>query len=356
MHAIIMAGGAGTRFWPASRRHRPKQLLTLWGEPMITRTARGLAPVIPYANQWIITAEHLAAPIEEAVPGIDAARVIAEPVGRNTAPCVGLAAMILEETAGDTIFGVFPADHVITDLAAWEQCLRDAYEEAESGAIVTLGILPTRPETGYGYICVASGEDTSAGTPCDVERFVEKPDLATAERYLASGRYLWNGGIFITRTSTMLAEIKRQMPELYAGLQELRAAWATPRWEEAFARIYPTLPAVSVDYGVMEGAEVVRVVPVDIGWSDVGHWGALEETIPADAAGNVCIGDVLAIDAQRNVLVDAEGSGKLLVALGVDDLVIVDTPDALLVCPRDRVQDVRKVVAHLSDAGREELF
>ena len=180
MHAIIMAGGSGTRFWPASRRHHPKQLLTLWGEPMITRTARGLAPIVPYANQWIITAAHLAAPIEEAVPGIDPARVIAEPAGRNTAPCVGLAAMILDEIAGDTTFGIFPADHVITDLAAWERCLRDAYKEAEGGAIVTLGIRPTRPETGYGYVCVPEGQDASGAAACDVERFVEKPDLPTA--------------------------------------------------------------------------------------------------------------------------------------------------------------------------------
>ena len=154
----------------------------------------------------------------------------------------------------------------------------------------------------------------------------------------------------------MLAEIKRQMPELHAGLEELRGAWGSAGWDEAFARIYPTLPAISIDYGVMEGAERVRVIPADIGWSDVGHWGAMEETLPADAAGNVSVGDVLAIDAARNVVVDASGSGKLLVALGVDDLVIVDTPDALLVCPRDRVQDVRKVVSHLTEAGRDELL
>jgi len=369
-HAVIMAGGAGTRFWPASRRERPKQLLQLWGRPMIGRAVDSLAAVVPASEQWIVTAEHLVAPIAEAVPEVPREHIVPEPVGRNTAPCVGLAAMMLDALYGDTVFGVFPADHYITDEDTWHTDLRAAYEEARGGAIVTLGVPPTRPETGYGYIHCAEGTDARKARlrheAIDVDRFVEKPDRATAARYLESGNYLWNAGIFIVKTSTMLAEIQRQMPELAEGLDTLRRAWGEGRdaFERALRETYPTLPSTSIDYGVMENAEHVRVIPASFGWSDVGHWGALDETLPTDDDNNVTLGRVLQIDAHDTIAVSTTTvpggedalEERLVVALGTEGMVIVDTPDAVLVCPRSRVQQVRDVVAMLEERGESDLL
>lgn len=360
MYAVIMAGGAGTRFWPASRKARPKQLLDLWGEPMIRRTCDRLRSVVPLDAQWIITGAHLVEPIAAAVPDLPRPQIIAEPVGRNTAPCVGLGAMLLQALHGpDAVFGLFPADHFIQGEEAFAQCLRAAYAEAANDAIVTLGIPPTRPETGYGYIRLAHKPSAQAATRPEaiaVEAFVEKPDRHTALGYLESGTYLWNAGIFVARVSTMLAEIERQMPDLYAGLRELEKSFGTERFAAALEAIYPTLPSTSIDYGVMENAGRVLTIPVTFGWSDVGHWGALDETLPADEAGNVGVGRTLHIDSRQSIAVSTTGSDKLVVTLGMEGVVVVDTPDALLVCPRDKVQDVRKVVTWLEKEGREELL
>ncbi|OIP35306.1 MAG: hypothetical protein AUK47_16845 [Deltaproteobacteria bacterium CG2_30_63_29] len=356
IHAVIMAGGAGTRFWPASRYNHPKQLLDLWGETLIARTVRGLAPVIAPSEQWIITGAHLADNIARACPNVSKDRILSEPVGRNTAPCVGLAAALLQKIHGDTVFGVFPADHIITDLDGWARCLSAAYRAAESGSIVTLGIRPSRPETGYGYIRY---QEVDGAAPLDarpVERFVEKPDAQTAQTYLDAGNYLWNGGVFVARTSTLLRELDRQMPELGRGVTALVEAWGTDGWDAALATLYPKLPSISVDYGIMEGAESVVVVPASFGWSDVGHWGALHESLPADAAGNLSVGRVLHHDSRSTVAVQTGDAKKLIVTLGLDDIVIVDTPDALLVCKRDNVQRVREIVGRLKEVGAEELL
>ncbi|MDX9723091.1 MAG: sugar phosphate nucleotidyltransferase [Myxococcota bacterium] len=401
MHAVIMAGGAGTRFWPASRRRLPKQLMDFWGEPLIRRSVRNIAAVVPPERQWVITGQELVQGVAHAAPELDRSRIIGEPVGRNTAPCVGLAACILEEMYGDCCFGLFPSDHSIRDLAAWERCLRDAFAAAsDSDAIVTLGIRPTRPETGYGYIEIDESDNNlgeqakrpidkelgeqakrpidkelgeqakrpidrelgeQAKRPMDkkcipVRRFVEKPNRERAESYLSSGRFLWNAGIFFCRTSTMLAEIERQMPALFEGLQALRAAWREGRFEQAMEELYPRLPSQSIDYGVMENARQVLVIPATFGWTDLGHWAALDEDFPADEQGNVALGSTLLLDCKDSVVVDTLASSRKVVALGVDELVIVDTADALLVCPKARVQEVRRVVDALSAEGREDLL
>lgn len=351
-HAVIMAGGSGTRFWPASRHARPKQLLDFWGVPMLRATALRLAPVVPFAHQWVITGAHLVDAVRELLPELPPEQIVAEPVGRNTAPCVGLAAALIDKLHGDATIGVFPADHIITGEAAWAKCLETAYSAAEDrNTIVTLGIVPTRPETGYGYI----RSDTSGDAVRTVEAFVEKPDSETAEGYLAAGNYLWNGGIFVFKASTMLGEMERQLPELHASLGQLREAWGTAIWEDRFSEVFQGLRSVSIDYGVMEGARSVHVVPATFEWSDVGHWGALHEVLEADARGNVSVGEVLNVGSSEAVLINTNSEGKLLVALGLEGVVVVDTPDAVLVCPRERVQDVRKVVDALKRAHPEML-
>ena len=231
-----------------------------------------------------------------------------------------------------------------------------AVEAARDDVIVTLGVRPTRPETGYGYIRCEGDSVASGHSAQKVDRFVEKPNRQVAETYLASGNYLWNAGIFVARTSVMLAEIARQMPELHIGLEELGRAWGTSDWEQTLAAVYPTLPSLSVDYGIMEGARDVRVVPASFGWSDVGHWGALEETLSSDDDGNVGVGHTLFVDSKGVVSVSTTNKEKLIVTLGVEDLVIVDTDDALLVCPRSRVQDVRTVVDRLKAEGLDTLL
>jgi len=254
---------------------------------------------------------------------------------------------------------------VIGDLDGWNECLHAAAQAAEEGAIVTLGIRPSRAETGYGYIeYVDSAErPTQAGihkmsmrdlAPRTVARFVEKPDSPKAAQYLEAGNFLWNAGIFVARTSVMLGEIQRQLPELYKGLETLAAAWRTPDWGQTLTTVFPTLPSISVDYGVMENAEFLQVIPASFEWSDVGHWGALDETLATDADDNVRIGDSLVLESHRNVVVNM--ADKMVVTLGVDDLIVVDTGDALLVAPRSRAQDVKKVVEALEAGERTDLL
>jgi mannose-1-phosphate guanylyltransferase len=341
MHVVIMAGGAGTRFWPLSRRHRPKQLLTLFSDrPMVAETVARFEATVPAERTWIVTSESLGEAVHEAVPSLPAGNVLREPQARNTAPCIALALAAIEESgaAPDAVVAVFPADHYIRDTERLLQTVSQGVRAARDGAIVTLGIEPTRPETGYGYMKRgALGSDGVA----DVERFVEKPDRETALRYLADGEYLWNAGIFLFRIDTMKAEFARQMPRVWGVYEAMRAALRQGD-SAALAEVYNRLPNVSFDYGIMEGATRVRVVPATFGWSDVGAWDALPEVADTDAHGNVCMGDVVAIDCTNSVLVGHDR--RVLAAVGLRDLVVVDSEDALLVAPRARVQEVRAIV------------
>jgi mannose-1-phosphate guanylyltransferase len=363
-HAIIMAGGSGTRFWPASRARRPKQLLSLWGdEPLIHSTSSRLAPPIPTSHQWVITSADILDAVRAVLPDLPPSQIIAEPCPRNTAPCVGLAAALLQadadaQGAPSPLIGVFPSDHLIRDLPAWHACLDAAFDAAAaSPSIITLGIQPTRPETGFGYIEASSSPNGL--TPLPVRRFVEKPDHATALSYLGSGNFLWNAGIFVFRASTMLALIDRHLPSLSAGLRDLAAYWRTPQWPDAFARIFSTLPSISIDYAVMEPAAAqgaVQTIPASFTWSDVGHWGSLDEAAQPDPNGNITLGESLTLDSQRCVVAQLSSAKRLVVTLGVHDLVVVDTDDALLVCDRDQVQRVREVIDHLKASGRTDLL
>lgn len=351
--AVIMAGGVGARFWPASRAARPKQLLDLTGggASMIAATLARLEPDIPARRVIVVTGRATADAVRAALPALPEENVLAEPVGRNTAPCIGWAALHARRISGDAVLAVLPSDHLIRRPEELRAAVRLAVGAARRGGLVTCGITPDRPETGFGYIEL--GEPIEDGVR-RVVRFVEKPDLATAKGYLASGRFAWNSGMFFFTAERVLDEIARQMPELMRGLDEIDAGIAAGGEAAVVDRVFPRLPAQSIDYGVMEKADGISCVPVDVGWSDLGSWSAAHDLSPKDADGNAFGADVVAVDA-RGCLVRAP-SDVLVALVGVEDLVVVGTGDALLVCRKDRAQDVKRVTDILKDRGRRDLL
>lgn len=359
LYAVIMAGGSGTRFWPLSRRARPKQFLAIGTErTLIEETVGRLFPLIPPERALVVAGEAHVPAIRALLPE---QWLVTEPCARNTAPCVGLAAIHLARRDPQAVMAVLPADHHIADDAGFRRLLAAAAERARAGEIVTLGIRPDRPETGYGYIQYHREDTlaTSSGVEiCAVRRFVEKPPRAVAERYLAEGGYLWNSGMFFFTAERILADIRRFLPALAGALDRIAAALGTPDEAEITAREFNGVESISIDYGVMEHADRVRVVPADIGWNDVGHWAALADFGTQDAAGNVIAGgrpeDVCLIDA-RDTIVQASG-GRFIAVVGMSGAVVVDTPDALLLCARDRVQDVRRVVTRLEELKRGDML
>jgi mannose-1-phosphate guanylyltransferase len=351
--AVIMAGGVGARFWPASRAARPKQLLDLTGSgaTMIAATLERLAPEIPPERVLVVTGRATADAVRAALPSVPPENVLAEPIGRNTAPCIGWAALHARRRDPDAVIAVLPSDHLVRRPDAFRAALRVAVGAARRGALVTCGITPDRPETGFGY--VELGEAVADGVR-RVARFVEKPDLETARGYVASGRFVWNSGMFFFRAARVLDEIGRQMPELGRGLDAIDAGIAAGAEAAVVERVFPGLPAQSIDYGVMEGAADIVCVPVEIGWSDLGSWSAAHDLSQKDADGNAFGADVVAIDA-RGCLVRAP-SDVLVALVGVEDLVVVDTGDCLLVCRKDRAQDVKPVLDVLKRRGRTDLL
>ena len=355
VHAVIMAGGAGTRFWPASRQHTPKQLLPLAGDPheaLLAATVRRLAPLCPHERVVIATGRRLVDATRAAVPGIPAENFLAEPVPRNTAPCIGWASRVVARRDPGAIVVVLPSDHHVADEDGFRATLARAIEVAKTGRIVTVGITPTRPDTGYGYVETSAPLGPGAFA---VARFVEKPDRTRAEAYVASGKFLWNGGMFIFRARDMQAAIARHLPELAEGLDAIDLAAARGDEAAEVERTFPTLPSVSIDVGVMEKEPGLAVVPGSFGWSDVGSWESAWELAAKDAAGNAAPGAIL-VDASGNLVRDLRKSaeGKVIALVGVHDLVVVETDDALLVLPRERAQDVRAVVAELERRGARE--
>jgi mannose-1-phosphate guanylyltransferase len=340
--AVIMAGGSGTRFWPASRHKKPKQLLALGksDKPLLAETAERLLPMVPASNILVVTAAHLAEESTRALP--NGASVLAEPAPRNTAPCVGWATWELLKKDPEALVMVLPSDHVIDDPDAFRKTLAIALESAAAGVITTIGITPTRPETGYGYI--ERGAEASGGA-FPALRFVEKPDQKTAEQYIAKGTFLWNAGMFFFRAKDMQAAIRTHLPAL--------ATLLDPMHSGNVGEVFPSCPSVSIDTGVMEKLAQLRVVPGDFGWSDVGSWEAAWELGARDTQENVVPAGAIMVDAHRN-LVKQLGTtqGKLVALVGVEDLVVVDTDDALLVMPRARAQDVRLIVETLKKRGQ----
>ncbi|MFI5335175.1 MAG: mannose-1-phosphate guanylyltransferase [Opitutales bacterium] len=344
---VIMAGGRGERFWPQSRLKKPKHLLPIVGEhPMLTQTIERVRPLVPAANIYVITTRSQLKEVRRACPGLPAGNIIIEPIGRDTAPAVGLGMLLVQRRNPQAAFAVLPADHVIGDVGCFRTLLDAAFRAAEAAdELVTLGIEPTEPATGFGYI--ERGPAWHSGPPpvLRAKRFVEKPDLATAKTYLATGRYYWNAGMFVWRAPVIAAALRKHAPKLHAGLAQLGRALGRGRDRVALEKIYPSLPRISIDYAVMEKSRHVLVVPAGIGWDDVGCWSAVARHHGKDEAGNILQG-LAFVEAGRDNIVVSEGK-HLTAVLGLDQIVVVHTRDATLVCPKDRAQDLKQLLLRL---------
>ncbi len=354
LYAVIMAGGGGTRLWPLSRQKHPKQVLNLLGDrSMFQLAVDRLLPLLPPERVLVVTAADQVAALAEQVPELPRENFIVEPLGRGTAPCIGLAALHLRARDPDAVMAVLTADHYIRHTETFRVVLSVARKVAEQGYLVTLGIEPTFPATGYGYIGQGTGLGKMDGFPVfHVERFTEKPDSETALRFLGAGTYAWNSGMFIWQVERLLAEIRQWIPELHETLIALEAVLGTPAYGKTLADLWPALHKETIDYGIMEKAERVAVIPVDLGWSDVGAWSSVMELREPDGEGNVISGDVLRI-ATTNTMVLSQAE-RLVAIIGVQDLIVVDTPDALLVTSRSQSERVRELVEQLRREGRTE--
>ncbi|HEY0883020.1 MAG TPA: mannose-1-phosphate guanylyltransferase [Archangium sp.] len=340
---VIMAGGSGTRFWPLSRSSRPKQFLPLTTRnPLIAETMKRMSGFSTPARTSVVCGAKHAALVKKALPKLPKQNVVVEPEARNTAPAIALACAHVAHADPKGVIVVLPSDQHVADVPAFQKAITEAVRIAETGEIVTLGITPTRPETGYGYIRVGA---PLSGQGKKIAAFVEKPNLETAKGYLASGDYLWNAGIFVFRVDVMLAAFAAHMPELAKALEPIRAAWGSKKQQPVLGKEFKKMPATSIDYGVAERAPNMAVVPASCGWSDVGSFNALPEVRATDANGNVAEGEALLIDSTGSIVL--AGEKRLVAVVGMKDVVVVDAGDAILVLPKDKSQDVRKVVEAL---------
>jgi mannose-1-phosphate guanylyltransferase len=350
--AVVLAGGSGTRFWPLSRARRPKQVLPILGAPsLVRRTVDRLAPLFPPERVWCVTSREQADLVRRELPSLAPDRVVEEPEGRDTAAAVGLAATILEAQDPEAAFVVLPADHFVDDPSKFQDALRRALDAARDGALVTLGIPPRHPATGFGYL--HRGE--RAGDAWRVRRFTEKPPPETARRFVEGGEHFWNAGIFAWKASALLAEIGRHLPLHAEGLRRIRAAVGTPRFGEVLAAEYPRLPRISIDFGVMVHASNVLMVEAPFEWDDVGSWAAAAARRPSDAAGNAVEGPCAAVGC-RDSLVISTDPGHVVGVLGLEGMVVVHTPDATLVCPKGRSDDLKALVEELRRQGRDAVL
>jgi mannose-1-phosphate guanylyltransferase len=361
VYALILAGGAGTRFWPASRSARPKQLLPLLGgDPLLLETANRVLPLCQgtsaepgWSRILVASGRHIAEPTAALLPDLPAANLLVEPLARNTAPCIGWAAAWLARRAPEAVMMVLPSDHHIADVVGFRAALERAVASARRGVITTIGIRPTHPETGYGYI-EFEDKAASSGDALAVRRFVEKPPRKLAEEFVASGRYLWNAGMFFFRARDMLAAIRAHLPALADGLDALDRAAAAGREQEELLQTFRDLPSISIDKGVMEHMDKLAVIPGDFGWNDVGSWESAWALAPKDARGNTAPEGTVLIDSADNQVVDLRSGDmkkRVIALVGVEDLVVVETDDALLIVPRARSQDVKAVVESLKARG-----
>ncbi len=355
IYPLIMAGGTGTRLWPLSRRSYPKQALELvGGRTLIQHAIDRLVSEFPAEQIFIITREEHVSPLSAQVPELPLDNFIVEPEGRGTGPAIGLAAIHLQRRDPHAIMVVLTADHFITDPTRFRQVLNSAASAAKEEYLVTLGIKPSFPSTGYGYVQQGDQLFTSGDFPVfRAQRFIEKPQIDAARIMFNSSDYSWNSGMFIWETARILKEFERQMPDFYQQLLIVKRALDHPNYKQSLAKIWPTVKKETIDYGIMEGAENVAVIPVDIGWSDVGSWASLLDVLPADENGNTIVGEHLGIDTKDTLVVSDK---RLIATIGLSDLVIVDTEDALLICTKEREQDVRAMVKLLEKNGRDDLL
>jgi mannose-1-phosphate guanylyltransferase len=363
VHAVILAGGRGTRFWPRSRTRTPKQLLNIIGkQTMLEQTVARLRPLIPPDRIWTVTNSEQASELKKQLPPAARKRVITEPVGRNTAAAIALAALHVRHAArGDALLAVLPADHYIANPERYRIIVRAALEVARrKGRMVVLGIPPTRPETGFGYIERMGDALDSRGFPVyAVRRFTEKPALSVAKVYAGSGDYHWNAGMFFWRASTFLENLDKHLPKTFAALESLAESIGKSGYDRKLRAIYPKLENISVDYAILEpatrqpGSPSVFVIPAEIGWSDIGSWAAVYELLTKTPSDNILPRDAFTLDATGNLF---WSPSKFVAAIGVNNLVVVETPDALLICPRERTQDVGKIVKWLEENRRKDLL
>ncbi len=353
--ALIMAGGKGERFWPKSRQSLPKQFLSLTndGLTMIQLTVKRILPVVAMEDIYIVTNRNYMDLVRTQLPEIPEENIILEPVGRNTAPCIGLGAMYISKKYDDALMIVLPSDHLVKDMDMFLDVLSEGCAAAEAGEnLVTIGITPTYPETGYGYIKYMP--DKKLGRAFSVEKFVEKPDKKTAEKYLASGDYLWNSGMFIWKVSTILERMETLIPGTYKGLISIRAVIGTPQERLTLKEVFPSLTSESVDYAIMERSDNIYIIPGDFGWDDVGSWLAVERINTPDANGNTVKGQVVLCDTENTII---QGSkDKLIAMIGLSDFIIVDTDDALLLCPRDRAGEIKQLLEKIRDQKMDDYL
>lgn len=352
--ALIMAGGRGERFWPRSRVNLPKQFLSLTGDgkTMIQLTVERILPLVDIRDIYIATNRSYKKLVMEQLPELPEENILCEPVGRNTAPCIGLGAVHIAKKYDDAVMYVLPSDHLITHPQIFRRTLTDAAEVATAGDnLVTIGITPVYPETGYGYIRFRPEE--TLGRAFAVERFVEKPDLETARKYVSTQQYLWNSGMFIWRVSTILKNLKEHMPETYAGLERIGAAIGTPEQDTVLVKEFQAFKSESIDYGIMEKAKGIYILAGSFGWDDVGSWLAIERFRERNEFKNVIDGNVITVDTKNTII---QGGKKLIAAVGLEDLVIIDTDDALLVCDKNSTGDIKKVIENLKICNRTEYL
>ena len=352
--ALIMAGGRGERFWPKSRKSLPKQFLSLTddGRTMIQLTVERIRPLIDLEDIYISTNRAYRGLVMEQLPGIPPENILCEPVGRNTAPCIGLGAVHIAKKYEDAVMMVLPSDHLIKYNQMFLNALKDGCSIAEKGKnLVTIGITPDYPETGYGYIKFLPQQ--ADGNAYAVDRFVEKPDMETAKEYLESEEYLWNSGMFIWKVSTILDNMKSMLPDLHQGLLNIAEAIGTDKQEMVLEKVFPELESVSIDYGVMEKAENIFILPGVFGWDDVGSWIAVERIQKSNENGNVVTGNIITINSKNNII---QGGKKLIAAVGLENLIIVDTEDATLICDKGNTPDIKLVLENLKICNREEYL
>lgn len=361
LYAVIMAGGIGSRFWPKSRQAHPKQFLNVFGDhTLIQNTVARLQGIVPPERCYVVTHERYVDETSDQLPAIPKENILAEPISRNTAPCIEYAALKLAARDPDATMIVLPADHVIKNVRRFHEVLHAAVKTAaEPGTLVTIGINPTHPETGYGYIqfegaeggVIGDDDGTDAPRSYRVKTFAEKPDISTAERFVDSGDFLWNSGMFVWRTDTILKEIETHVPQAHDAFRSVRELVGTREERAAVEEAYSKSPHISIDYGVMERADKVYVVPASFGWSDIGDWRAVYELADKDKHGNALQGNVIVHDSSRCLV---HANGRLVVLVGIHDAVVVDTRDAVLLCHRESAQQVKNVVDYLHAHRLEE--
>ena len=355
--AVIMAGGKGERFWPKSRSGLPKQFLSLTDDnkTMIQLTAERINPLVSYDDMFVVTNKDYIDLVKAQLPKIPEGNILAEPVARNTAPCIGLAAAAISKKYDDAIMMVLASDHLIKFEEMYLDTMSLAADVAcEDDTLVTIGITPGYPETGYGYIHFGKDEKHAIHRGVyAVKRFVEKPDAETAKVYLNSGQYLWNSGMFVWKLSTIVHKFKEFQPDIYDGIVKIKDSMETNSYNQVLEDTFRNFNSISIDYGIMEQSDNIYTIPGNFGWDDVGSWLALERVNKTNDGGNVVRGDVITINTKDSIIV---GNTKLIATVGLKDVVIVDTDDAILICAKDAAQDVKKVIENLKICNRNELI